>query len=364
LKGAGRGQALPKPKAGKVTVASLAAQLEAVLAGQQTMEARLAALEVPPSGRGAGRGAGLLFGPPAGGPRPPGLQQLRALAGPPPPRLGPSVQVSGSSRFLPQAPPPSRPATGSGGSPPAAASPPVFSKAGMAGGAAPQGLEALTQALSEHTRALLQSRSSDPASLLESDSVDGPKPAGAKGALMMDAWKKMVNEQPEKVVASIRRNIREALCNGPDLMLDIDPRSSSAREFLIQETAFDRMKGVTYLMFGLATVFDWLGRGQTKSAEALVGLLLAAGDQATIDGGRWNLAWLYTHLPEPPWARISHRATENLLRPHTKLLNPTWAAAAAAYTRDMSVLHELKRKAAPPDKPEKGAAGKGGATPP
>ena len=180
---------------------------------------------------------------------------------------------------------------------------------------------------------------------------------------MMDAWKRMVNEQPDRVVASIRRNIREALCNGLDLFMDTDPRSSSAREFLIQETAFDRMKGVTYLMFGLATVFDWMGRGQTKSVEALVGLLLAAGDQSTMDGGRWNLAWLYTHLPEPPWARVGHRAAENLLRPHSKLLNPTWAAAAAAYTRDMSVLHELKRKDAPPDKEKPAPHGKGGAAP-
>ena len=186
------------------------------------------------------------------------------------------------------------------------------------------------------------------------------KLAGARGALMM-AWRRMVNEQPEKVVAHIRKNIKEALSNGPDMRADTNPRVTSASELLIQETAFDRMKGVTYLMFGLATVFDWMSRGHHKSAEALVGLLLAAGDQATMDGGRWNLAWLYTHLPEPPWGRASHRHVENLLRPHSKLLNPTWAAAAAAYTRDMSVLQELK-KAAPAEKPER-PAGPGKAPP-
>ena len=115
-------------------------------------------------------------------------------------------------------------------------------------------------------------------------------------------------------------------------------------------------------MYGLATVFDWMGQGHAQAAEALV--RLPAGGQSSIDGGRWALAWMFTHLPDPPAARNENRRFDNPLRPRTRLLSATWvAAAAAAYTRAMSVLQELKKKAAPPEGAYAKGPKKGGGEP-
>jgi len=141
---------------------------------------------------------------------------------------------------------------------------------------------------------------------------------------------------------------------------------TSAREYLAQEVAFDRAKASAYLMHGLATIFDLMRDGQWRQAEAITGLLLAAGEQSTMDNGRWTLGWLYTHLPEPPWQRIQRRPTENPMRPYSRLLEPRWAAAAAAYTKDMAALSELRKRGDPGQRGagedgDKGSKPKGGA---
>jgi hypothetical protein len=41
-----------------------------------------------------------------------------------------------------------------------------------------------------------------------------------------------------------------------------------------------------------------------QDAEALMLLLLAAGEQATLSSWQWPSAWMLTFAAEPPWNRV------------------------------------------------------------
>jgi hypothetical protein len=164
----------------------------------------------------------------------------------------------------------------------------------------------------------------------------------------MEAWRKQLKTQPENITAAICSNMRAAVAAGSDFVSEDEAVAGSATGHVTQEVGFDRARGFTYLMYGLATIFNYMGKKQWASAEALCGLVLAAGEQRTLDSGRWTLAWLVTHLPEPPWQRINHKPSDKPLRPHSNLLSPMSVASAAADTRDMAVLGDLKKKGGGP----------------
>ena len=82
--------------------------------------------------------------------------------------------------------------------------------------------------------------------------------------------------------------------------------------------AVDKAKQAGYIAWGLATVFDLMGAGEWEQAEALTGYLLAAVDQSTLDGGRWQTAWMLTHLPEPPWRNIQRPPASSSSRPRSR----------------------------------------------
>ena len=110
------------------------------------------------------------------------------------------------------------------------------------------------------------------------------------------------------------------------------------------KTGVDKAKTLAFLGFGVATLCDLNKAQKWHESDALALLLMAAIEQVTLDEGRWALGWLYTHLPQPPWSRISHKPAHDPLRPHPKMLPESWAAAAAGYVKEMSTLTELRKK--------------------
>ena len=79
---------------------------------------------------------------------------------------------------------------------------------------------------------------------------------------------------------------------------------------------------------------------------ALLMMLLVAVEQSTLDQGRWQLAWLLSHLPEPPGTQLSQVAPPDPLCPFGSLSEPGWTAAAMAYTKDAAALSEIRKRGA------------------
>ena len=94
----------------------------------------------------------------------------------------------------------------------------------------------------------------------------------------------------------------------------------------------------------MCEVADLLGAGRTDAAHATTVLLLAAAEQAALNDWHWPPAWLLTHLPDPPFARIGYHPVKDGARPISKLAGPALMAAAMAYLRDVAVLAEAARR--------------------
>ena len=104
-------------------------------------------------------------------------------------------------------------------------------------------------------------------------------------------------ERHRKYSRAIRENAKREMRASPD---ETDSRCESMYLYLEKHVPFDKARASAYLGFGLATVADYQRRGELDKAELMTLLMLVALEQACLDSGRWSLAWLMTHQPEPP----------------------------------------------------------------
>ncbi|CAK0857394.1 unnamed protein product, partial [Prorocentrum cordatum] len=83
-----------------------------------------------------------------------------------------------------------------------------------------------------------------------------------------------------------------------------------------------KARGDVHLAYGLATVAGQL--------------------QAPLDQGRWSMARLLTHLPEPPRCSFGQVPAHDALRPLGRLSCPSWTAAAMAFVKGAAALSESR----------------------
>ena len=200
---------------------------------------------------------------------------------------------------------------------------------------------------------------------------DDLKIAGARGAAAMTYLADQLESKPDSFTAAVVKNMLKTAANQPGASQS--PRAS-ARAFVMHEIPFGTYKTLGYLAWGIAGAWDHLQAGNPQAAQALLSLLLVAVEQVALDDGRWQLGWLLTHQPEPPWASMARRPSEGAIRPFAKLADARWVAAAMAYIKDVDRLQQARRPAparrgerqgeTPPGGPTKvspkGGAAKGG----
>ena len=315
----------------------------------------------------------------------------------PPPRgavapfVAPSAGATGAVAYptssVPQAPPTAdaalRPAAYP--APPAppgldAHLPPAAARSHARGAGGDARMDALMDAMTQQadaTRALLVHQSqqprggageinADPMSMLAGGPLEDlgmSRSPGARGA----ASQEMLRRKFEANTGLYSRMVRGAIVRVlSGKSTSSDPRLASAWEFVCEEVPLGNMKTLTFFMFGLAIAFDQMRDGLWAEAEDTVARLLVGGEQSAIDEGKWPLAWMLTHLVDPPWSRVqTQRRGET--RPFGRLSDPSMVASAIAYMKDLASLEEIrkKQKSFPPPggdgpNPKKKGAGKGG----
>jgi len=98
-------------------------------------------------------------------------------------------------------------------------------------------------------------------------------------------------------------------------------------------------------------LIDLMRVAHWREAECLALPSLGAIEQSTIDEGRWSTAWLFTHLPQPPWQKIARQPLPSSEKPDSRIFDPIWVAAVTGYLKDLSTLNGLKRKNLNPCRP-------------
>ena len=81
-------------------------------------------------------------------------------------------------------------------------------------------------------------------------------------------------------------------------------------------------------------------RGEWHLAEAHLAMLLAAGEQASMDDWRWHNASRLILQPAPPFHALIAVPGSTLEEPISHLADPGWLGACMAYAKDVAVFKE------------------------
>ena len=102
------------------------------------------------------------------------------------------------------------------------------------------------------------------------------------------------------------------------------------------------MRGLTYFAFATAQLWEAAERDDLASLKAQVALLAVYLEQVAVDGGRHQLGWLLTGMPNPPFQLVQSHA-QRQEDPVGFLGDPRWVAANLAYLKDVDYLEGRTR---------------------
>ena len=120
-----------------------------------------------------------------------------------------------------------------------------------------------------------------------------------------------------------------------------------AEEFLAGLVPFDPSHvTLIHLAFGVARAFDEQSAGQHLQARDTLAWLLVAMEQMARDKGEIRLAWLLTHLPDPPWSRLLRPTQRGARQDFAMLSSLEWVAAGMAYVKDVNAVLAIRKETA------------------
>ena len=221
--------------------------------------------------------------------------------------------------------------------------------AGSAAGGVAQAIVKLTQVCS----ALAKDKRSRGKDLVE-QILDGPSLGGSgegsglgssrKNAAALRALKKALVEKPEYIYETIENHLKsdfETQPSRPGQPLG----GASIRGWLESRSRIQNYTSHVRWSWGVAGIWDALVRGDTKQARARAALMVAAADQAAIDGGSWLMASVALLEPPAPYHSFSHHqspSSQDLQ--HSVLLDPRWMEVFLAHVKDLDSYQEAKKR--------------------
>ena len=187
---------------------------------------------------------------------------------------------------------------------------------------------------------------------MQDEEAPNLKATGARGAAAHEMMRRYFERNPQAFTNTVVRNMARAQAGRFD---GDDPRICSMRNHLVSEIPVGSARTLGYLGFGIAMVWDQLYQNNVQLAQDTLSRLMVAVEQAAIDQPRFDLAWPFTHLPEPPWPRLQATAAARRSDGDPQfgtLSDPSWITTALALRKDLASLAE-GRKRKPPGKGDK-----------
>ncbi|CAE7673514.1 Senp8 [Symbiodinium sp. CCMP2456] len=297
---------------------------EQLLTRLQQLESRVGTGVAPTPAPGLG-GPGLLRAPPAGGLDADGLARLRSLAGPAPKRVpkaaaappamraGDTIHRETELEVLP-----------------AAEAEDPFAEA-----TSENPLHQILAAQLEQTKLMMErlapQRSLDSvAAALGSGSASGSgENSGVRGCMARDAFLRQVQDL-ERVADIAQTNaLRE-------LGLD-SAEPNLLKLFVERRMPLANLKTLGYIASFAAEGWELGHRLQNRQLQGFAARLAMLCEQASLDGGRLQLAWLLGGFAEPPPAMWLNTRRSGV-KPFSSLAHPSWIAGNIAYLRDLDYL--------------------------
>ena len=168
--------------------------------------------------------------------------------------------------------------------------------------------------------------------------------SGLRGCLARDAYLKISADLTK--IAEVGE--RQALQDLGLLSSGMTP--GLLQEYLERRVPVGEHRLLTQVAYMMASAYEVGSRSDNRELQgfAVKGMMFC--DQAAIDNGRTNLAWLMTGLPEPNYQLCQRNRQRSTLQPFTRLANPAWVAANISYLRDLDFLDGKIQAAGKPTK--------------
>lgn len=184
-----------------------------------------------------------------------------------------------------------------------------------------------------------------------SDSASGSGGgSGVKGCLARDAYVR-ASQDLTLVANTVRKNALQELGYPPSKEDGNLLRKCLERRMPVAEHRTLAYVG-TLVAEGWSTAYE----SQNLEMMGVLAKIMIFLEQASIDGGKLQLAWLLTGHQEPPWQILLNSKKKPGLQPFSRLAAPSWISANLAYLKDLDFMEtrmsSLTRQS-PPERPER-----------
>ena len=163
-------------------------------------------------------------------------------------------------------------------------------------------------------------------------------------AAALRALRAALVKQPEELYKVLEANLERDFN-----VVNQVPGSASvqvtARAWLEMRSHVQNFQTPARLLWGIAGALDCMRQHKHAEARARLGLMLAAGDQLSIDRGNWLIAAEMMLEDGPPLATFGqHQLPQEHEAPYTSLVDGRWVDLFVAKLKDYEELAEKKRK--------------------
>lgn len=195
---------------------------------------------------------------------------------------------------------------------------------------------------------------SDPLVGLLSGQSDGASGSGSnlgvKGCLARDAFVR-ASQDLALIATTVRRNALTELGYPPHR-----EDGNLMRKYMERRMPLSEHKTLAYLAMMVSEAWQTAFASQNIELMGVLGKIMIFLEQAAIDSGKLQLAWLLTGRQEPAWQiLVSHRRHPGL-QPFSRLAAPTWVSANLAYLKELDFMESRMQsvsKASQVDRAEK-----------
>ena len=191
-------------------------------------------------------------------------------------------------------------------------------------------LQRLILAQTQVLAKLAQPRTGDPLTMALSNMSKEENFLGAKGSAARDAFVRVLSDDRATALA-VRRAGAEAM----GVPLDQVP-SNMMLDYVERKMPVGDQKLLAMIASFAASGWRVAREENNTGLESWMAKLLVFTDQASVEGGRTQLAWMLTGLSDPNFSSMSRRRQG--IKQFGKLIPSTWMSANVAYIKELDFL--------------------------
>ena len=171
---------------------------------------------------------------------------------------------------------------------------------------------------------------------------------GVKGTIGREKLQRELSAKSGQFYLKVAQAIHRRMDPSGRLPTSIEEaENTSLTAYLERYGGFNQQRELGLVMWAVAHIFNHASKGNLNAVRDHTALLAVMLEQAALDSGHWQVAWLLGLLDDPPsnlWLNRSQSATGGR-RPFAPLCAQQWATVALAVIKENEVLYNKRSEA-------------------